>query len=288
MKILIFDNIHHKNKESLIKILNHLKYEYLICNANNYDKIKEYDIIYSPGLPIDTSNSPNKKFIFGPHFSVFPNNKLSYINNIHSNSVYIQPSEWATNVWKLFNIKNIIPLKTFHFSVNTERFNSSLKRKERTKVFIYFKRRKSDELRFIETFLKNNNIEYIIFDYIKRYDEEDYLKYLQESKYGIILDAHESQGFAIEEALSCDVPLLVWNVTSMKQEHGSRYKDISATSIPYWDERCGEYFFKENEFEDKFNEFISKLDTYKPREYVLENLSVEKCAEKWNEMINKL
>ena len=32
-----------------------------------------------------------------------------------------------------------------------------------------------------------------------------------------------------------------------------------------------------------FNKFISKLDTFKPREYVLENLSMEVCEKK---MIN--
>ena len=99
------------------------------------------------------------------------------------------------------------------------------------------------------------------------------------SKYGIILDAHESQGFAIEEALSCDVPLLVWNVTSMNQEEGSNYLNIPATSIPYWDERCGEYFYNKDQFEKTYNKFINKLNTYKPREFVIENLSVKKCAE---------
>ena len=105
------------------------------------------------------------------------------------------------------------------------------------------------------------------------------------AKYGIVLDAHESQGFAIEEALSCDVPLLVWNVSSMSQEEGINYPDIPATSIPYWDKRCGEYFYNQEEFKSIFDEFISKLNTYKPREFILENLSVEKCSEKFKNLI---
>ena len=74
------------------------------------------------------------------------------------------------------------------------------------------------------------------------------------SKYGIILDAHESQGFAIEEALSCNVPLLVWNVSSMSQEEGGNYQHIPATSIPYWDKRCGENFYQP--WFGTFNEII--------------------------------
>ena len=154
---------------------------------------------------------------------------------------------------------------------------------EKTEVFIYFKRRNPAELTFVESLLKTKNINYRIFDYVKRYDENDYLSFLQKSKFGIILDAHESQGFAIQEALSCDVPLLVWNTTRMNQEYGSRYSNIPCTSIPYWDERCGEIFY--NNLEEKFDLFISKLETYKPREYILENLSVEKCAKRFLELI---
>ena len=96
---------------------------------------------------------------------------------------------------------------------------------------------------------------------------------------------HESQGFALEEALSCNVPLLVWNVKSMNQEYASNYNDISATTIPYWDDRCGEYFYQKDEFEITFLKFIQKLDNYKPREYIVENLSIAKCA---NNFLNLL
>ena len=52
-----------------------------------------------------------------------------------------------------------------------------------------------------------------------------FFNYLQNSKYGIWLDAHESQGFALQEALSCNVPLLVWNISSMNQEYNSTYNN---------------------------------------------------------------
>jgi glycosyltransferase involved in cell wall biosynthesis len=181
----------------------------------------------------------------------------------------------------------ILPIKVLPLPVNIEKFKPVEKIKK-DKVFIYFKRREPEELEFLKRELDKRNIEYIIFHYIKRYKEEDYLKYLQESKYGIILGAHESQGFAIEEALSCNVPLLVWSATTMNKEYGSSFEAIPCTSVPYWDERCGEIFYKQEEWETKFDEFISKLNTYKPREYVLENLSVEKCAEKWNSLISSI
>ena len=284
MKFLILSSSFHiKNKNGIIAVLNYLKWQYHFGNIND---INDYDIIYSPGEPIDISKYPTKKFIFGPHFSVFPDNKMNLINNKYNNSVYIQPSKWAADVWINMGIKHI-PVLQLPFPVDTYKFNIK-ENTQRDKVFIYFKRRNPQELQFLELFLKTKNITYRIFDYVKKYQEEDYLNYLQHSKFGIILDAHESQGFALEEALSCNVPLLVWNTKTMNQEYRSSYGDIPCTTIPYWNEVCGEYFYSINELEEKYNTLISKLDQYQPRQFILENLSVEKCSEKLVNLINNM
>ena len=281
MRVLIIGDFHHKNKIGLELILKYLNYEYKFGNIHD---INNFDIIFMPSSPIDTSFYPTKKFIFGNHFSVFPDNKLLQINNIHKNSVYVQPSQWVCELWNL--AEKVLPVKNFPFPVDIEIFKPiKNKNSSKEKVFIYFKRRKQTELSFLKTFLKGKNIKYHIFDYINRYNEKEYIKYLQESTYGIVLDAHESQGFAIEEAMSCNVPLLVWNVSSMNQEEGANYQNIPATSIPYWDNRCGEYFYKKEDFEPKYNEFINKLDTYKPREFILETLTTQKCSINFNNII---
>jgi len=245
-----------------------------------HSNIGDYDAIYSPSIPIDTSQHPNKKFIFGPHFSVFPNSILQIINNVCNNSVYIQPSQWAVDVWKMKGVDcNKLPLEPFPFPVDTNTF-SPINKENKTKVLIYFKRRKQTELQFLKDQLKSRDISFTIFDYCKRYEERDYIKCLQESKYGIILDAHESQGFAVEEAMSCDVPLLVWNTTVMSQEVGSTYTNEPCTSIPYFNEKCGEYFYNQDEFESTFELFLKNLDEYNPRKYILDNLSVGVCAKR--------
>ena len=295
MKLLIVDNFHHKNMKGLEMVCRYLKWDYAYKYGNIIDIEKEipnYDVIYFPVRPYDTSRFPNKRFIFGPHFSVFPDNRLFAINNRFQNAIYIQPSKWATKTWVDMTASRILPIKQFAFPVDTERFSSAdthLSPFSKTKVFIYFKSRDPNELKYVEKMLlklnSENVVEYKVFDYRKRYNEEDYLLWLKQSKYGIWVGCHESQGFALEEALSCNVPLLVWNVKSMNQEYGSRYADIPATSISYWDERCGEYFYKECEFVEKYNKFISKLSTYKPREFVLENLSVEVCGERFKELL---
>ena len=156
-------------------------------------------------------------------------------------------------------------------------------------LLVYYKHRYPADFNQLIDFLnKNKFIErYRLFDYRKRYNEADYLSYLQTCKYGIVLDAHESQGFAIEEALACNVPLLVWNTQTMSQEIESHHPPIPCTSIPYWDERCGEYFHHHGELEAAFQTFQTKLaaNQYSPRPYIVDNLSTEKCAERFMELI---
>jgi hypothetical protein len=283
MRFLLYNtNLHVKNREFIEVMVRMLGWEFGIGN-----EIENYDIIYSPIDPIDTSKYKEKKFIFGPHFSVYPDHKVESITYTN-NCVYIHPSEWAANIWKIYDISLKNRVYSFSFPVNVDKFSPIKSIEERDKVFVYYKRRDPRELEFLENFLRVNNINYRIFDYVRRYSETEYLNYLRESRYGIILDAHESQGFAIEEALSCDVPLFVWNVSNMRQEYGSDYPKYYATSIAYWDSRCGEYFYKWEELLEKFIIFMNKLRDYRPREYILDNLTVDKCANRLKELVEKI
>ena len=81
MLLVLDDGLHFKNKEGLIKMLEHLKIKYTV---GTHIHIKDHDVIYSPSNPIDASLYPNKKFIFGPHFSTFPNEKVVSIKNIYN------------------------------------------------------------------------------------------------------------------------------------------------------------------------------------------------------------
>jgi len=154
-------------------------------------------------------------------------------------------------------------------------------------VFVYFKRRKPEELDFVEKILRLHNVTYRIFTY-GSYSEAEYTEYLKFAKYGIWLDACESQGFALEEALSMNVPLLVWNVRSLNQEYNSSYPDLIATSIPYWDNSCGEVVYNGEEFMRIYTSFLSKLESYRPREFVLKVLSIDVCERSLLDLIREV
>lgn len=285
MFLIINNFLHHKNREGLEAMLKYLNIEFTFGNETDISNDK-YKIIYSPANPVDIHKYPNKFYIFGPHFFVIPtdNDKIKMIDFNQDNLVYILPSEWCIDYSKKYNLNiNLIP---FPFPVNTDRFNEVIGI-DKTEVLIYFKGRDPNEFNFLIEKIKQKGINnYVIFSYFHRYDENDFINHIRKSKYAIVLDAHESQGFAIEEMMSSNLPLLVWSVTKFNQEYGYNYPPYPATTIPYWDERCGEFFHEAHEFDDKFELFISKLDTYKPRDYVIENLSVDVCAKRFKKLLD--
>jgi hypothetical protein len=303
--LIINNNLHHKNKDGLIRILEYINKNTpirIIYKWGTVNDIPNNDIIYSPFNPINTALYPaSKKFIFGPHFSVFPDDKLKQINNINNNCIYIQPSIPAMEVWQSA-INNLpLPITWFPFPVNTDKFKplnphipSGNNPSNPLNIFIYYKRRHPHEFSTLLNLINSQSeknpstrIQYRIFNYDHRYNENDYLAYIQTCKYGIILDAHESQGFAIQEALSCNVPLLVWSTRTMGQEwngYSYSYSGIEGTtamvSVPYWNSKCGEVFYDESELVPTYEKFIKNLDQniYNPREFILEALSTPICA----------
>jgi hypothetical protein len=275
--MLILGELHAKNRRGLEEML---KGDYVY---GTLEDVPNHSVIYSPSIPIDTSLYPDKIFMFGPHFSLFPDTKLLIVRNIHENSCYLLPSQWIVDAWTAKNAAAFLPLIVFPFPVDTKMFSPTGEPRE--KVFVYMKHRDPFELAEIDDYLTKKNIAYTLFDFGKGYKEEDYIAVLKQSKYGIILGSYETQGFAIEEALSADVPLFVWDCRTMLQDYTSIQKDILCTSVPYWDDRCGIKVYTLGQFELDFPSFLSKLSTYEPRQYILENLSVGKCRERWNALI---
>jgi len=285
MFLIINDYLHHKNREGLEAMLRHLNMEFTYGTQEDISNDK-YKIIYSPANPVDIHKYPEKIYIFGPHFCVLPsdNDKISRIDYNQKNVIFLCLSKWNYDVYNSYNLK--INMISIPFPVNTEKFNE-VEQIDKKEVLLYFKGRHPNDYQILIDKIKKKAITNIkIFSYTHKYEENDFIDHIQKSKFAIVVDAHESQGFAIQEMLSSNLPLFVWNVTRLNQEYGFNYPPFPATSIPYWDERCGEFFNEIHEFDDKFDLFLNKLDTYKPREYVMENLSVKICSERFRKLFD--
>lgn len=118
------------------------------------------------------------------------------------------------------------------------------------------------------------------------YREDDFHELLQRCRAMIFLCEHETQGIAYQQALSCGVPILAWDRGGYWQDpsyypHKVQFEPVS--SVPYWDDRCGMKFANASEFLEKLETFWQevKADRFLPRDYILDNLTLEKCAQQY-------
>jgi hypothetical protein len=102
---------------------------------------------------------------------------------------------------------------------------------------------------------------------------------VERSRSLLFLCEHETQGLAYQEAMSSNVPVLAWDEGVMVDPALKQYAtaEMGVSSVPYFDARCG-VKFKVGGLEAAFDTFWAKLDQFRPREYVLERLSMEGAA----------
>jgi glycosyltransferase involved in cell wall biosynthesis len=117
------------------------------------------------------------------------------------------------------------------------------------------------------------------------YQERDFRELLCRARAMIFLCEHETQGIAYQQALSCGVPILAWDRGGYWRDPAffPRVKFGPVSSVPYWDDRCGVKFQEPEDFASQLNEFWEKMnqDGFAPRDYILENLTLEKRAQQY-------
>jgi hypothetical protein len=125
------------------------------------------------------------------------------------------------------------------------------------------------------------------------YEEEGFRDLLAASRSMIFLCEHETQGIAYQEALSCDVPIFAWDMEGPWTDptyypHRVVYGPV--TSVPYWDERCGLKFKDAKSFQARWDAFWEGVlaKRFKPRDYILENLTLERCSATYAQIANSL
>ena len=141
---------------------------------------------------------------------------------------------------------------------------------------IYYKNRPKEDLDKVKSFLESKKASYKLIEYGK-FNHIEFFEEISKSKYGFLIDGSETQGIAIAEMMSCNLPLLVWDIKKDPQ------KLFSPTSVPYFDETCGEVFYDFENIENAFNKFIKT--SYSPREYILKNCNYITQSKKILEII---
>ena len=222
-----------------------------------------------------------KKVLVGPLYTVDGFHELTEYANKFKNlriacaSISAQQTmkKIAKNKLKAETIK-ILPVgvaKTSEIFKNQQQNRLT----EKSSCLIYLKGKKRADLSNIIKILNFKNIRYEVFEY-GSYDNTEMLNFSRASKFGIIVGRTESQGIAINELMSTNLPLFV--VDSLVNHYNNQV--FEGTSVPYWDKTCGIKINKVEDFENSFEKFLIKTEEnkYQPYKFVIDKLSYEAMA----------
>jgi hypothetical protein len=207
-------------------------------------------------------------------------------------ATYLQHSDWTAAVYrKYFGDRcDVWPV-----GIDTELWRPSPGEAEKPLDFLIYDKIHWDRPRYeqnlvlpIRETLNRQGLRFTTLRY-GAYEPGAYKEALSACKAMIFLSAHESQGIACEEAMASGVPILAWDPGKCQDPERFAWgdPDISTTSVPYFDERCGARFADFNEFERQLPRFreSQKSGGFAPRDYVLETLTLEKCSMRFVEIL---
>lgn len=215
--------------------------------------------------------------LIGPEIVVLPTEKPDMFARYNR---WVQPCRWVINYMREFNETDGIDLIVWPVGINTEDFNDKNRRVEK-ECFIYYKditkQVDSDRLRYVENELKIRNIKYSVIKY-GSYNEADYIKLINKSAFAIWLVGTESQNIALMEAMAMGLPVYVVD------EKWFKYGDFlwyGASSAPYFNGQCG---VKCDDM-TLFDHFLDHVKEYTPRDYIINNHTLKKGAQKYMEIL---
>ena len=271
MKIYVEGSAHHKN-EAGIGLLQSQGFEF----DRSYNKNINYDQVHIFN-GIKKIEGQDCTHIYGPHFYHLSMEHYDFSENEYMNCL----SKWNKDLTHM--IRPDIRCTALPFPVDVDRFTPSNKT---GKPVIYFKHRDPQLLAEVRQYF-GGDMALVVYG---SYNEATYLEAISKAPYCIWVGCHESQGFAFQEAMSCDTPIFVVNVKSLRDEWGPTMwrnflpgHDLPATTAAYFDDSCGFVSYEESWKED-FDKFMSNIKNYSPRQFVLDNLSPEACAQKWRDL----
>lgn len=223
-----------------------------------------------------------KKLIAGPNIIVFSSDFNNIIASDEIDCV-ITPSEIINDLYILDNKNLKTKIVAWPAGVDID-FWKPLINQNRVQILIYEKQIKGPvgPIDPYVDFLKKLNYHVQIIKY-GNYSISEYRMQLQKSLLMIGFVTDESQGLAWAEAWASDVPTFIWkNDTNIFA--GRRY---SCCTAPYLTNDNGIYFNDFEDFKTKFYQWENNVFDFKARQWCLENMSDEVCADKIVKIINK-
>lgn len=218
-------------------------------------------------------------------FKIYPNVKKILV-----------PGPWMQTMCKPYYHDKVT---AWPVGIDSEKWSDKIKEGDLSIDFLIYDKIRWDNNKYqndlIKPLIEQLNEKNLSYHFIKygSYQPSDLINELRICKAVIFLCEHETQGIAYQQILSTNTPILAWDRGGYWQDPAyfpERAKFEPVSSVPYWDERCGSKFKTSFDFSEVLNEFISKLENkeFKPRDFILENLTLEISAKKYVDIYKSL
>jgi len=291
MKLVTLGQGHHKNWNGIQLMCASMGIDFeLVTDASRLTRF-DYDILISVSRYLHPEQfPPHVKVIIGPHF--FPESHTGMHGPLCKTSeraVFNTLSLWNEKAHNDLYGSLVVPIVQFPYAVDVDRFSAKPADSAVYDCLVYFKHRDPALLHRTVEILQAKGVSHRCIRY-GSYSEQQYMDELKQCKFMLVIDGHESQGFALQEAMSTNTPLLVLDATSLFDEildDGTSYwkqkttKNIHATSVPYWsDTECGIRITDISDLPSALDTMSNSYQTFTPREYVVRTLSPKACMQR--------
>lgn len=259
------------------------------CTSDvNRLKRADYDILWLPTKWVSPDMIPSRaKLLYGPQHFVFVEGPIVGPQNEEwcKRAVYTCLSDWVMTVNREFASQTVIPFAPLPFglSASSPDFRDNPKTMD---CLVYCKGRRPNDVETVLSLLKKHGLRHQVIKY-GSYKHDEYVQLLKSVKFCIWIGTHESQGFAFQDCLVGNVPILVWDVQTMFEEYDCKgacvyekykgLKQLKATSATEWSSECGERASSAEELESVLKIMVDKWHTYMPRQFILSRVSDEVC-----------
>lgn len=223
-----------------------------------------------------------KKVLMGPNLFVLPTEMPEMCNMF---SDFVVPGEWVKKKYSQFDLLKDKKIWVWPVGIDTDEWKPTEQKEDMLDCLIYHKNRSEQDLAVAEAICRKFGLTYKTLQY-GSYNEDELKTACALSKFAMLVNGTESQGIAYMQILSTNTPCYVFNKSYWKSDDGSI--NVPATSVPYWSDSCG---MVTNDVNLKhFEEFLHNIsvDKYSPREYILGEHTLEKSAQKYMNIIEKV
>jgi len=229
------------------------------------------------------SSMDGSHLIVGPNVVEGPLNAANLLRKPCVKTILV-PSPWVKDLWIREDPDIEAKVEVWMSGVDTEFWTPSEHRRlsGTKKILVYVKSSRTDVVEEVRLVCKALNYE-TEFIYAGKYNRNEYLRALRISQAMIVVGGFESQGLAMFEAWSADVPTLIWvNPSPPLSDRGAtRYlrHQRGTEPSPYLSDETGAFWSSLTEL----SQLVERLTSngLNPRKWVLRNAQLKQSAEKY-------